>query len=64
MPVPYQPDWFRVTAIVIGMSGIVWALVISWTLVFGALNQYGAGTFGLADSAAAHGAEAEHSEVK
>ena len=55
MEVPYQPHWFRVTAIVIGMSGIVWALFFAWTLVFGALNDYGAGTFGLVDSAAYHG---------
>lgn len=54
MDVPYQPDWFRVTAIVIGMAGIVWALVISMTIVFGALNDFGAGTFGLLDSADAH----------
>ncbi|MGB7341672.1 MAG: proton-conducting transporter membrane subunit [Phototrophicaceae bacterium] len=61
MDVAYQPDWFRVTAVVIGMSGIVWALIISWTLVFGALNDFGAGTFGLADSAAYH-SDDSHSE--
>ncbi|GAB5490864.1 MAG: NADH-quinone oxidoreductase subunit L [Phototrophicaceae bacterium] len=63
MEVPYQPHWFRVTAIVIGMSGIVWSLFFAWTLVFGALNDYGAGTFGLVDSAAAHHEDAgDHSE--
>lgn len=62
MDVPYQPDWFRYTAVVIGMAGILWALFFSWTLVFGALNEFGAGTFGLADSAAPHGVVAEHSE--
>lgn len=63
MDVPYQPHWFRVTAIVIGMAGIVWALFFAWTLVFGALNEYGAGTFGLVDSAEAHHEEeGDHSE--
>ncbi|MEL7433471.1 MAG: proton-conducting transporter membrane subunit, partial [Chloroflexota bacterium] len=62
MQVPYQPDWFRVTAIVIGMSGIVWALVVGWTLVFGALNEYGAGTFGLEDAAAYAASHSDHDE--
>lgn len=61
MDVPYQPDWFRVTAIVIGVTGIVWSLFFAWTLVFGALNEFGAGTFGQVDSAAYHGDES-HSE--
>ncbi|MEM9954406.1 MAG: proton-conducting transporter membrane subunit [Chloroflexota bacterium] len=61
MEVPYQPDWFRVTAVVIGMAGIIWALIISWTLVFGALNDFGAGTFGSLDSAAYYGDDS-HSE--
>ncbi|MGJ3237632.1 MAG: proton-conducting transporter membrane subunit [Anaerolineae bacterium] len=62
MPVPYQPDWFRVTAVIIGMSGVIWALIFSWTLVFGSLNQFGAGTFGLVDSAAYHGDD-DHTEA-
>lgn len=68
MPVPYQPFWFRMTAIVIGTVSILITLYFSWSLVFRALDEYGAGTFGLADSAAAHGeagegeAEAGHGE--
>ncbi|MCA9912467.1 MAG: hypothetical protein KC496_03930, partial [Anaerolineae bacterium] len=46
MDVPYQPDWFRVFAIVVGMSGAVMALFIGWDLVFSALNEFGAGHFG------------------
>jgi NADH-quinone oxidoreductase subunit L len=58
MPVPYQPDWVRVGAIVVGISASVAALITGWFLVFGALNQFGAGTLGLADSTAAHSEEA------
>lgn len=46
MDVPYQPDWFRVFAIVVGMSGAVTALLMSLNLVFSALNEFGAGHFG------------------
>jgi NADH-quinone oxidoreductase subunit L len=46
MQVPYQPDWFRIFAIVVGMSGIIFALMTAWTALFGALNTYGAGDFG------------------
>lgn len=45
MQVPYQPGWFRVFAIVIGISGVVMALIASWNLVFQALDV-GAGVFG------------------
>jgi len=67
MPVPYQPYWFRITAMVIGVVSILITLYFAWTLVFGALDEFGAGTFGLADSAAAHGeevAEDEHAETE
>jgi NADH-quinone oxidoreductase subunit L len=66
MPVPYQPYWFRITAMVIGIVSILITLWFSWGLVFGALNTFGAGTLGLADSAAAHGEETageEHGEA-
>lgn len=46
MQVPYQAFWFRITAIVIGLVGILFSLYFSWTLVFGALNEFGAGHFG------------------
>lgn len=49
MDVPYQPDWFRVFAIVVGISGIVASLISAWTLVFSALSTYGPGSFGKAD---------------
>jgi NADH-quinone oxidoreductase subunit L len=55
MEVPYQSDWVRVGAIVIGMAGMTAAIITAWFLVFGALNDFGTGTLGLADSEAAHG---------
>lgn len=67
MEVPYQADWVRVGAVVVGMSGIIAALITAYFLVFGALNQFGAGTLGLANSQAAvaeeggHGGEAAQS---
>lgn len=63
MRVPYQPDWFRVFAIVVGLSGIVAALLMSWTLVFSALNEFGAGHFGeLHEETAGEVHEEEHSD--
>jgi len=38
MRVPYQPDWFRILAIVIGMSGVTFALLVAWNLVFQAIG--------------------------
>jgi len=61
--VPYQSDWVRVGAVVVGMSGAIAALITAWFLVFGALNQFGAGTFGLADSAVTHSEEAVAGET-
>lgn len=55
MEVPYQAYWVRIGAIVVGMAGSVAALLTALFLVFGALNDFGAGTFGLIDSEAAHG---------
>ena len=46
MQVPYQPYWFRITAIVIGIAAMALSLIFAYQLVFGALNEFGAGTFG------------------
>jgi len=43
MPVPYQADWFRVFAIIVGMSGVVAALFFAWDIVFTAINEVGVG---------------------
>ncbi|MDQ7024237.1 MAG: proton-conducting transporter membrane subunit [Anaerolineae bacterium] len=51
MDVPYQPFWFRITAIVIGMTAMTLTLFFAWSLVFGALDDFGAGTFGKIPSA-------------
>jgi NADH-quinone oxidoreductase subunit L len=57
MHVPYQPYWFRLTAIGIGLVAMVLSLYFAWTLVFGALDEFGAGTFGTMSSG-------EHAETE
>jgi NADH-quinone oxidoreductase subunit L len=64
MQVPYQPYWFRITAMVIGISAMALSLFFAYQLVFGALNEFGAGTFGQDKTvtAALPVADEEHAE--